>query len=55
MTVNKELLKIMICPECKGEVDEKENKIVCASCGLKYPIKSGIPVMLVEEAERSDQ
>lgn len=49
--VNKELLEILACPDCKGEVQEKENKIVCLKCGKKYPVRDGIPVMLIEEAE----
>ncbi len=49
--VEKSLLEIMACPDCKGGVIEKDNKIVCQKWGKKYPIKDGIPVMLVEEAE----
>ena len=52
MSISKGLLAILICPSCKGEVVEKEDKIVCLSCGLRYPIKDKIPVMLVEEAEK---
>ena len=51
--IDKELLQILACPACKGDVELKENKIICVKCGLKYPIKDGIPVMLVEEAEKS--
>ncbi|MDP8259694.1 MAG: Trm112 family protein [Candidatus Gygaella obscura] len=50
--IDKELMDILICPACKGEVEEKEGKIICKKCGLKYPIKDGIPVMLVDEAEK---
>ena len=51
--IDKELLKILACPACKGEVylDEVKEKIVCQSCGRKYPIRDGIPVMLIDEAE----
>lgn len=52
--IDKELLDIMACPECKAEVELKEEKIVCTGCGRKYPIKDGIPIMLVEEAELSE-
>ncbi len=48
--IDKELLDILACPACKGDVKEQDNKIVCVKCGKKYPIKDGIPVMLVEEA-----
>ena len=49
--IDKELLEILACPACKADVELKENKIVCTSCGKKYPIKEGIPVMLIDEAE----
>ena len=51
--IDKELLKILACPACKGEVflDEAKEKIVCKACGKRYPIRDGIPVMLIEEAE----
>ena len=52
--IDEELLEILACPECKGDVkyDEANQKIICRKCGLKYPVRDGIPVMLVEEAER---
>lgn len=51
--IDKEFLEILACPACKGEVrlDEGSTKIVCQACGLRYPIRDGIPVMLVDEAE----
>ena len=49
--IDKELLDILACPACHGDVDLKENKIVCRKCAKKYPIKNGIPVMLIDEAE----
>jgi len=49
--INKELLDILACPACKGDVELKENKIVCKKCGKKYPIKDDIPIMLIDEAE----
>ncbi len=50
--IDKELLDILACPACKGDVELKGDKIVCTKCGLKYPIKDGIPVMLIDEAEK---
>lgn len=50
--MDEELLKILACPACKQDVKLKENKIVCTSCGRKYPIRDGIPIMLIEEAEQ---
>ena len=51
--VNKELLEIMACPACKGDVKGESEKIVCTKWGRRYPIEDNIPVMLVEEAECS--
>ena len=49
--IDKTLLDILACPACKGDVELKENRIVCKKCAKKYPIKDGIPVMLIDEAE----
>jgi uncharacterized protein YbaR (Trm112 family) len=50
--IDKELLDILACPFCKGDVELKANKIVCTKCNRKYPVKDGIPVMLIDEAEK---
>ncbi len=54
MALSKELLAILACPQCKGELVflSDETGLICHSCRLKYPIREDIPVMLVEEAER---
>lgn len=49
--INEELLKILACPFCKSDVVLRGDKIVCLKCTRKYPIKDGIPIMLIEEAE----
>lgn len=49
--IDKELIDILCCPACKGDVALVEGKIVCKKCGKKYPVKDGIPVMLIDEAE----
>lgn len=49
--IDKELLDILACPACRGDVELKDGKIVCLSCKKKYPIRDGIPVMLIDEAE----
>ena len=56
MTINKELLEILACPKCKGdiELDESRNGLVCDNFKLLYHIKDDIPVMLIEEAEKLD-
>ena len=52
MPIDKELLAILACPKCKGEIhlNEKGDGLRCSACKLMYPIKDDIPVMLVEEA-----
>ncbi len=54
--IDKELLEILACPQCKSGVrlDESVQRIICTSptCGLRYPVRDGIPVMLIDEAEK---
>lgn len=54
MPVDKELLDILICPSCRGDIEYRQEQevIVCLKCGLRYPVRDGIPVMLIDEAER---
>lgn len=49
-----DLLDILACPACKGELTLLEDKggLLCPACGLKFPIREDIPVMLLDEAER---
>ncbi|MFA6217063.1 MAG: Trm112 family protein [Candidatus Omnitrophota bacterium] len=49
--IDKELLNILACPACKADVELKEEQIVCKKCGKKYPIRDGIPIMLIDEAQ----
>jgi len=49
--IDKELLEILACPACKSNVVLKDEKIVCQKCERRYPIRNGIPVMLIEESE----
>lgn len=49
--IDPKLLEILACPVCKTEVRLAEDRLVCVRCGRRYPIRDGIPVMLVEEAE----
>ena len=50
--IDKNLLMILACPACKGDVEHHNEKIVCIQCGRKYPIKDGVPIMLVDEAQK---
>ncbi len=51
MAVKKELMKILACPKCKGNVKEKDMFILCKKCKLAYPVLDGdVPDMLIEDA-----
>jgi uncharacterized protein YbaR (Trm112 family) len=55
MALDQRLLEILACPNCRGNVEYLENEqvIECrGECGLRYPVKDGIPVMLIDEAEK---
>lgn len=54
MAINKEILGILACPKCKGDIqlNEKGDGLICLRCKLLYPIREDIPVMLIEEAVR---
>ena len=49
--IDPKLLEILACPACKTEVKLEGERIICVRCGRRYPIRDGIPVMLIEEAE----
>ena len=53
MALDKELLDVLACPKCKGELEyrEAEDQLVCHACRLIYPVRDDIPIMLVEEAQ----
>jgi len=52
MSVDTQLLEILVCPKCKGELEyrEQESSLNCHACALRYPIRDDIPVMLIDEA-----
>jgi uncharacterized protein YbaR (Trm112 family) len=53
MPLDQELLDVLACPKCKGELEyrEAEDQLVCHNCKLVYAIKDNIPIMLIEEAQ----
>lgn len=57
MVVDPALIDLLVCPDCHGEVEYKDRRklIICTACGLAYPVRDDIPVMLVEEATRPNQ
>jgi uncharacterized protein YbaR (Trm112 family) len=54
MNIDPRLLEILVCPDCRATltVDDAAGELVCNGCGLAYPVRDDIPVMLVEEARR---
>lgn len=52
MSLAPQLLAILVCPRCKGELEyrEAEASLVCHACSLRYPIRDDIPIMLTDEA-----
>lgn len=54
MSLAKELLDILACPKCKGdlEYDQAGQKLTCWACKLRYSIEDDIPIMLIDEAEK---
>jgi hypothetical protein len=50
--VEAELLSLLVCPACHEPLDQRDELLVCRKCGLGYPIRNGIPVMLLSEAVR---
>jgi uncharacterized protein YbaR (Trm112 family) len=55
-----ELLAVIVCPDCHGDLTvvegaaDGEGELVCQGCGLVYPVRDDIPVLLVDEARRPD-
>jgi uncharacterized protein YbaR (Trm112 family) len=56
MAVSKELLDILACPKCKGDIrlNEEQSGLICDNCKLLYEIKDDIPIMLIDEAKPLD-
>ncbi len=52
MSLDKELLEILACPACKSALKEEGEGLVCSKCRLRFPVRNGIPVMLLEEAQK---
>lgn len=52
MAVAPELLEILVCPKCKGDLEfrEEAQQLVCHACRLVYRIEDDIPIMLIDEA-----
>ncbi len=56
MALNQELLDILACPKCKGDIylNDAGDGLICDRCKLRYEIRDDIPVMLIDEAKPLD-
>ena len=56
MTISPELLEILACPKCKGDIylNDTKDGLVCEACRLLYEVRDDIPIMLIEEAQPID-
>ncbi len=54
MPLDKELLEIIVCPKCKGDLiyEEEKERLVCKNCSVYYPIREDIPILLIDEAKK---
>ncbi len=52
MKIDARLMEIIVCPECHAKLEAVGEELVCTGCGLAYPVRDDIPVLLVDEARR---
>ncbi|OQY18645.1 MAG: hypothetical protein B6I36_06410 [Desulfobacteraceae bacterium 4572_35.1] len=51
MSLSQQLLNSLVCPQCKGKLElSREQKLLCKRCQLVYPVRNGVPIMLIDEA-----
>jgi len=56
VSLDPRLLEILACPDTHHtplELDEGAQELICATCGRAFPIREGIPVLLLEEARQT--
>jgi uncharacterized protein YbaR (Trm112 family) len=52
MNLDPALLEIIVCPACRSGLEAVGDDLVCQGCGLAYPVRDDIPVLLVDEARK---
>jgi hypothetical protein len=55
--IDPKLLEVLVCPACRTKVRLEGERLVCQnpSCGLRYPVRDDIPIMLIQEAEKPEK
>ena len=53
MNLDPKLLSIIRCPSCLATLDVVAEELICTGCGLAYPVRDDIPVLLIDEARKS--
>jgi uncharacterized protein YbaR (Trm112 family) len=56
VSLQPQLLAILVCPRCHGTLEYREHEasLICPACRLRYPVRDDIPIMLLEEATPLD-
>ena len=51
--LDQKLLDILVCPKCKGDLEYRraDSELACTACRLRYEVRDGIPIMLIDEAK----
>lgn len=56
MAVSPELLDILVCPKCKGDISLNDSRdgLICLACRVMYEIRDDIPIMLIDASKPLD-
>ncbi|MEO5853472.1 MAG: Trm112 family protein [Nocardioides sp.] len=54
MNLDPQLLAIIVCPSCHADLVVQGEELACTGCGLVYPVRDDIPVLLVDQARQPD-
>ena len=52
MALSNQILRVLACPACRGALSEAGDHLLCPACSLRFPVRDGIPVLLLSEAEK---
>ena len=50
--IDAELRSILVCPACRGELEDRPSGLACVTCSLLYPVVNDVPYMIRAEAKR---